>query len=94
MGGFHSAARAVRAAMSAAAMSLLLVGCGGGGSSLPAPTELPQTLELNAPASNTALGTAVAFTSNATDPAHALTYRWQFGDGDTSSQPNPSHVYA
>jgi len=32
----------------------------------------------------------VIFSSNATN---GLNYSWDFGDGNTSSQPNPSHVY-
>ncbi|MDX6300560.1 MAG: hypothetical protein QOF53_1774 [Nocardioidaceae bacterium] len=35
------------------------------------------------------------FTSSAKDPEGGpLTYSWDFGDGSTSTQPNPSHPYA
>jgi len=39
---------------------------------------------------------AVAFSSaGSNDPnGGALTYLWTFGDGGTSNQPNPAHVYA
>ena len=36
----------------------------------------------------------VSFTSNATDPdGFIATYHWDFGDGGTSTQAAPSHVY-
>jgi cytochrome c len=37
----------------------------------------------------------VAFTASATDAdGDALTYAWDFGDGGTSAQQNPSHTYS
>jgi PKD repeat protein len=36
----------------------------------------------------------VAFASNATDPdGRIANFRWEFGDGTSTSEPNPSHVY-
>jgi PKD repeat protein len=48
----------------------------------------------NAPKNETE---TVTFTGSATDPAGAndpLTYSWDFGDGGTSNQQNPTHAYA
>ena len=53
------------------------------------------TCTANVPASGTA-GAAVAFqsTATATNCSGGVTYGWNFGDGQTSSQQNPSHTYA
>ena len=83
----------VRGLCAAAALSLLLAACGSGGDGAP-PTELPQALALSAPAKQQALGAPVAFASNAGDPERKLTYLWDFGDGTTSTLPDPSHAYA
>lgn len=39
-------------------------------------------------------GTATSFTNNSTTSTGSLTYAWDFGDGGTSTNPAPSHVYA
>ena len=83
-----------RGLLAAAALSLLLAACGGGDGTAASPTELPQALALSAPAKQQALGAPVAFASNASDPGRKLTYLWDFGDGTTSSLPDPSHAYA
>jgi photosystem II stability/assembly factor-like uncharacterized protein len=61
-------------------MALMLAACGGGDSG-PPPTALPQSLSVAAPASQHAVGAAIAFASNAGDPTNTLRYRWEFGDG-------------
>ncbi len=39
-------------------------------------------------------GVMVSFTGDQTDPgADTFTYYWEFGDGDTSTQQNPTHTY-
>lgn len=80
-------------------LSLLLVACNGdGGDSAPtptpAPTELPFSVEVQGPAANNALGTAVSFSASVADPSNKLKYQWQFGDGESSTQANPTHNYA
>jgi gliding motility-associated-like protein len=39
-------------------------------------------------------GNNFVFTNNSTDASGPLTYLWKFGDGATSTSPNPSHSYA
>lgn len=77
-------------------LSLLLAACNSDNSSesAPPPTELPFSVEVQGPAANNALGTAVAFSANVADPSNKLKYQWQFGDGESSSQANPTHSYA
>ncbi len=42
---------------------------------------------------NPVQGTAVAFTPMLTGGDGLISYTWDFGDGGTSSQPNPSHTF-
>jgi len=44
--------------------------------------------------SSTANGLTVNFTNKSTDDHAVITHSWTFGDGGTSSQTNPSHIYA
>jgi photosystem II stability/assembly factor-like uncharacterized protein len=68
----------------------VLAACGGGGYADDA-TPLPATLGIDAPADIAALGSAVAFSSNATGE---FTYQWSFGDGAASTEAAPTHAYA
>jgi len=69
-----------------------LAACGGGGSASTPPATLPATLVVTAPGAQQAVGAAVSFGSNAADTG--LTYRWDFGDGTTSTEAAPVHTYA
>lgn len=74
---------------------LLLNACGGGGGSAPPPsngTPLPTALSLTLPAESE-LGQTPSFSSNA-PAASGLHFRWDFGDGSSSSEAAPSHPYA
>jgi photosystem II stability/assembly factor-like uncharacterized protein len=71
---------------------LFLAACGGGSSD--APTPLPTSLSVSAPATRQAINADIAFASNPADATNKLTYRWEFGDGATSAQPTPTHRYA
>ena len=71
-----------------------LAACGGGDDAAKPPTALPASVVLAVPAVPQALGSPVAFSSNAVDPANALAYRWEFGDGGTATAAAPSHAYA
>lgn len=79
-----------------AATAALLTACGGGGGGgggdPVANAPLPAALVLTAPPLAQPLGSAVAFSSSATDPA--LIYLWDFGDGTSSALAAPSHTYA
>ena len=49
---------------------------------------------LNASATSGTAPLAVNFTSSASDPDGTIaSYSWTFGDGNTSSQPNPANTY-
>ncbi len=43
---------------------------------------------------NVCLDDTAVFTNNSQIPAGTVTYQWQFGDNQSSTQPNPDHVYA
>ena len=102
MAGLDSARRAgachgLTTALCTALLATALVACGGGGGGGSAPTSttpLPVTLVVALPPAQQALGATLSFSSNAADPAGALTYRWDFGDGATSTLATPTHAYA
>lgn len=71
----------------------LLTACGGGSSSDAAPTTpIPETLTVSAPA-DAGLASEVQFSSNAA-ALTGLSFEWNFGDGTTSTEAAPKHLYA
>lgn len=55
----------------------------------------PQAMPVAAPSTGTAPLTVAFSSDGSTAPAGAIvSYFWQFGDGETSTEPNPTHVYA
>jgi PKD repeat protein len=65
-----------------------------GGSGTPPPTNQPPTVTVTATPTTGTAPLNVAFVSNARDPeSQALTYSWNFGDGQSSTQASPSHIY-
>jgi PKD repeat protein/type 1 glutamine amidotransferase len=46
------------------------------------------------PTGNQRVGIPISFTANGTDPnGDTLTYSWNFADGDTSTEQNPTHTF-
>ncbi|HEX5736714.1 MAG TPA: PKD domain-containing protein [Blastocatellia bacterium] len=62
--------------------------------SSPPPSNQPPQVTINASATSGGAPLAVNFTSTASDPDGTIaSYSWTFGDGNTSSQPNPANTY-
>lgn len=88
--------RALTTALLAVVLASLIAACGGGGGggSTASGGQLPQILVVTVPATQQALGALISFSSNAADPANVLSFRWDFGDGATSSLAAPTHAYS
>ena len=58
-------------------------------------TNQPPTVSASRnPTGNVRVGNPIAFTATATDPdGDTLTYLWDFGDGTTSTEQNPTKAY-
>lgn len=87
-------ARGARLAALASTAALLLA-CGGGGSSGPPPATLPSSLSPSI-LGETEPGATVVLRSNlefSVADTTGLTLRWDFGDGTSSVESRPSHVY-
>lgn len=89
--------RRVNAAV-AASVSIFLAACGGGGSGSPqlppppAPTPVPENLSV-APLVSADIGEPTAF-DNSASTQKGLKFSWDFGDGQSSTEPTPKHSYA
>ena len=60
----------------------------------PPPSNQPPQVSITANPTSGYAPLAVSFTSNASDPDGYITsYNWVFGDGNTSTQPNPGNWY-
>src|SRR6185369_11494082 len=63
------------------------------GSTLP-PANQPPVVTIAASPTSGAAPLPVSFTSTASDPDGSIaSYLWDFGDGQSSTSPNPSHTY-
>ena len=59
-----------------------------------APNQNPTVTAARTPTGNVRVGVPIAFTATASDPdGDSLTYLWDFGDGTTSTEQNPSKTY-
>jgi hypothetical protein len=59
------------------------------------PANQPPTVKITAPQAGTPQGSLVSFHAEASDSdGHIQRYRWSFGDGTTSEEPQPTHTYA
>lgn len=86
--------KSVRASMAALSLltAALLTACGGGGGEeAPPPTVVPESLAITAPTTAQVAG-ATQF-GNSAASLSGLKYSWDFGDGASSSEANPSHSY-
>lgn len=90
----HKVTLRVRAWSLGTLMAAALSACGGGGgdSAPPAPTAIPESLAITAPATAES-ASAVAF-GNSAGALAGLKYQWDFGDGTNSTDAAPSHTYA
>lgn len=93
-GATRAGAATMRRWLPAWALSFLLAACGGGGGSGgPGPSSgLPTALAVSAPSAQQPLGEAVAFSANASNSD--FSYHWDFGDGGTSTEVAPTHLYS
>lgn len=71
----------------------LLTACGGGGGSDSTPTALPSSVTINS-ASQSQVNSDARFTTSVDTGLQGLRYQWNFGDGSTSTEAQPSHRYA
>jgi photosystem II stability/assembly factor-like uncharacterized protein len=95
---FRAGVRRAWKVVVAALLTGSLAACGGGsgdgpggGSGGVGATPLPAALVASGPSGAAALGAAVAFSTNASGD---FTYQWTFGDGASSTEAAPSHVFA
>ncbi|WP_374438557.1 PKD domain-containing protein [Inhella sp.] len=75
-------------------LALLLSACGGGGDSPPPPVTptVPLSVELQLP-ERTEAGEALSLSTSLGGATGTLSYQWDFGDGQRSTEAQPSHRY-
>jgi endonuclease/exonuclease/phosphatase family metal-dependent hydrolase len=67
----------------------------GGGTPPPPPVNLPPVVTVSANPTSGVAPLPVSLSSTASDPDGSIAaYSWNFGDGQTSTQPYPSHTYS
>lgn len=73
-------------------LCLLLSACGGGGDGSPTVTELPPSIAISS-ATKIEADTAAEFSSDAGSATRGLKFRWDFGDGGSSTDTKPTHQF-
>lgn len=70
-----------------------LTGCGSGGASSPAAPSVQLVASCTASSTQASPNQAVQFTCSASGGNGTFTFAWDFGDGRTSTQQNPTHAF-
>lgn len=86
--------RAYRACLAGLlSLCLFLSACDDGGGGGDGPTPLPEIVTISG-SSTTDTDSPAKFSSDVANPDGGLSFRWDFGDGTSSSEASPSHSFA